>query len=236
MIIACGQPITSNENSDITYMTIVTDNVPRSNPKQLSLFQELLISLGVLILLTGGIAFLISATVLPAMLLVFSLMFVAIPYTLVVTLIAIINRRNAKKKVAHDIEDNAVTHNEYETVANFKARWQRWTLSFNIILALTYIPLMLSIVHTDFSSFMIVGGSVAEVGAIFMIILNRHFIYKKMAIEAEEYALASHTAASKFIKVNRIWSWITWYMYCLVPLSFLLNFDALFGYNASIVS
>jgi hypothetical protein len=224
MIITYGQAIAFNENPDITYMTIVTDNVPRSQPKEFSLLQELAISFVLLALLTAGIALAITATVLPGILLFFPIIIIAIPYTLVATIFAVRNRKRAKQNVLLALNDGYTVLDEYKDIANFKTRWQRWTLSFNIILALAYIPLMLGALEGDFAEGMLIGGSIAEVAAIFMIILNRHFIYNKRAIEAEAYGLTTKTTASKFIRVNRTWSWITWYAYCIVPVILLFTF------------
>jgi hypothetical protein len=197
-------------------MTIVTDNVSRSKPKSLSLFQELTISFVILASLTAVIAIIFTASVIPIILLFFIVSFAAIPYTLLVTFFAIVRRKQAKKNVIVALREGYTVLEEYKDIANFKTRWQRWTLSFNIILAIAYVPLILSIVSAEFAPTMVVGGSVALVGAIFMVVLNRPFIYNPLAIEAEAYGLTTNTTASTFILVNRVWSWITWYAYCFV--------------------
>lgn len=171
------------------------------------------------------IGFLVTITIYPAWAILYVFSYGAIPYTLVATVFAIINRRKARKavKAGEYLNDNP-------DVENFKTRWQRITLVLNALLAIVFVGIALTSVFSNQgyieSSVITVaffwGGITASL-ATMMIACNTRFIYKSKTIQAEEYALANNTEAAKYIRASRIWSWVTWYTYSALTVVILLS-------------
>lgn len=203
---------------------IVTDSVPQKPSPKESISTSLIITF-ILTLFIGVVAWLvILPTVVPGIILGMVFVVGAIPYTVVASIFAFRNRLRARKAVA-----NGEYNGERPEVEAFQTRWQQMTLVLNVLLSLTFVAMLIATINELVlpsggleGRTYLVGGLVLPF-AILMIKYNSPFIYRSKDIQAEEYALQQHTAESKYILVNRAWSWATWFAYSILSLLILVT-------------
>lgn len=158
--------------------------------------------------------------------LAFFLVAIALPYTVIATLL-ILRKRRAARVVLDETQDSRVDW----TLANFGGRSQRWSLMNGILLGLLGLVLLATFWLGPWLDFDVIGGSFFVLGLIAMfsaveIWVNAAWIYGRDNVLSEEYALRTRTGPWKVIRANRLLSWVVWYTGAIIAGWLLLSYGA----------
>lgn len=172
---------------------------------------------GVLVTLVGGIfAFAWFITIFFAWFVIPA----GFAYFIIVAITASIKRNQAKKSLQYGVPNFALKDIE---VIDFKSGSQVASLSMNIYLSiiailipLSYLALERTSADNGFSFILFVLGGGLLVAAFYTPLVNAPGIYRKSFLQAEAYALHNKTPNHKWIRLNRIWSWIIWSLYGVI--------------------
>jgi len=138
-------------------------------------------------------------------------------YFIIVAIIAPIKRNQAKNDLKHGVPQFTF---EQIQAAEFKAGSQTASLAMNIYLSL--IAVLFPVIYfagksasfdDSFSFLLLVMGGALLVAAFYVPFVNAPSIYRKRFLQAEAYALQYKTPNYKWVRANRIWSWIVWVIY-----------------------
>ncbi|GHD46831.1 hypothetical protein D9V29_09200 [Mycetocola manganoxydans] len=158
--------------------------------------------------------------------LAFVLVAIAIPYTLIATIL-ILRKRRAARAMLDETQDSRVDWK----LANFGGRSQRWSLMNGILLGLLGLLLLASVFLGPWVDLDVFGGSIFVLGLIAMfsaveIWVNAAWIYGRDNVLSEEYAIRTRTGPWKLIRANRAVGWLIWYTGAIIAGWLLLFYSA----------
>ncbi|MFB2597489.1 hypothetical protein ACEXQE_06840 [Herbiconiux sp. P17] len=148
----------------------------------------------------------------------FALAVLAVPYTVVALVIAVVGHLRIRPSAPAPGTGEAAERE----VQNFERFSQRVSLVLAVALLLVLVvagTLFLTTAGRDFASspIMVLGGTVV-VGAVFTIAANIPQLYRRRVIALEKHAVATRTGAWRLILVSWIASPVMWIAYSVVVL------------------
>lgn len=141
----------------------------------------------------------------------FLLVSIAIPYTVIATVIIVRMRRSARAALA-ETGDSEV----HASFVTFGGRSQRWSLMNGAVLGVLGLVILAETLLEPWLDEELYGGLIflyglAAILSALEIAVNAAWIYGRSYVRAEEYALANRTGAWKLILANRILGWVIWF-------------------------
>lgn len=149
------------------------------------------------------------------------LTFLAVPYTLFVTIFLAVRRSRAKKTLLN-LPEEEVQELQASGGAAFETFSQRQTFTVNIgltVLGLLMLLVSITGMTADFVSLIVLGGlSSLAITGIWTICINAPYIYSRKIVLQEEAELQRRGERTTLIRGNRILSYIIWWGYSAATL------------------